>query len=163
MKIYNNTNMLIVNIKKCILLPVLGFWGLAFICAQTHVEMENLLESQAITYAQAARFSLEASETAVISDTEEAFRFALERKWLPAGASPDSPARLDGISLLLMSSFNIKGGILYSIFQNPHYAYRELIYLNIIQGRTDPHMAVSGSQLLSMISRTLTVLERDNT
>jgi len=154
---------LVNNIKKFILLPVLGFWGLTLLCAQTHVEMENLLESPAITYAQAARFALEASEAAVIQDTEEAFRFALERNWLPAGASPDSPARLDGISLLLMGSFNIKGGILYSLVRSPHYAYRELIYLNIIQGRTDPHMAVSGSQLLFMIGRTLTVLDLDKT
>jgi len=151
------------NIKKFIFLCVLGFWGLAFLRAQTHEEMEKLLESQAVTYAQAARFALEASEAAVIQDTEEAFRFALERKWLPAGAAPDSPARLDGISLLITRSFNIKGGIIYSLVRSPHYAYRELIYLNIIQGRTDPHMAVSGSQLLVMIGRALTVLELDNT
>jgi len=150
-------------IKKCILLSILGFGGLAFLCAQTHAEMENLLESPNVTYAQAARFVLEASDAAVISDTREAFLFALERKWLPAEASPDSPARLDGISLLLMRSFSIKGGIFYSLFRNPHFAYRELVYLNIIQGRTDPRMAVSGSQLLFIVGRTLTVLDRDNT
>jgi len=155
--------MYIDGVKKYILLSVLGFGALAFPRAQTHAEMESLLGSPTVTYAQAARFVLEASEAAVISDTLEAFRFAFERNWLPAGASPGSPARLDGISLLLMRSFSIKGGLFYSIFRNPHYAYRELVYLNIIQGRADPHTAVSGSQLLFIIGRALTVLGRDNT
>ena len=75
-------------------------------------------------------------------------------------AAGSSGARLDGVSLLLMESFNIKGGIMYSLFRNPHYAYRELVYLDIIQGRVDPEMTVSGDLLLFLVNRILSRQEQ---
>jgi hypothetical protein len=54
-----------------------------------------------------------------------------------------------------MRSFNIKGGIMYSLIKNPHYAYLELVYKNIIQGRTEPAMNVSGERLLFFTTRAL--------
>jgi len=146
-------------LKKGIVLAILGFLGVAALSAQTAAEMETLLETQAVTYAQAARFVLEAAEAAVIADPEEAFRFAEEQNWLPKGASPETEAQLDGISLLCMRSFDLKGGFLYSLMKNPHYAYRELVYQSAIQGRADPHMAVSGYQLIFMINRIYSIQE----
>jgi len=128
----------------------------AFLTAQsTAVEIEALLATPAVTYAQAARFVLEASETATIQDPAEAFRFAAEKKWVPKNALPDAIARLDGISLLFMQSFDIKGGLLYSLTRSPHFAYREMEYNDVIQGRIDPAMQVSGDALLYMTSRML--------
>ena len=104
--------------------------------SQTAEELESLLNSPSLNYAQAARFVLEAADTVIIDDPAVAFRFASERKWLPKKASADSFARLDGISLLLMRSFGMEGGFFFSVFKNSHYAYRELAYREIIQGRT---------------------------
>lgn len=118
-------------------------------------EIETLLRTNAVTWAQAARFMLEASGAAVISDFNEAFNYALGRNWLPKNVSPDDAARLDGISHLSMSSFGIKGGLLYSITKSPHYAYRELVYKNTIQWRSDPAMKVSGERLLFITNRIL--------
>jgi hypothetical protein len=55
-----------------------------------------------------------------------------------------------------MNAFEIKGGIFYTFTGRPRYAYRELVYLNIIQGRTEPGMNVSGELLLFITSRILT-------
>jgi len=118
-------------------------------------EIETLLSTGAVTYAAAARFFLEASGTTIISDYNEAFNFAAQRNWLPKNSVGDKKARLDAVCLLLMRSFDIKGGLLYSIAQNPHHAYRELVYKKIIQGRTDPAMEVSGEQLLFITGRAL--------
>jgi hypothetical protein len=128
----------------------------------TAAEIETLLETKAITCAQAARFLLEASEKMVTSDPDAAFRYAQEREWLPKNASPDSAVRLDEVSLLIMNSFGFKGGILYTITKIPQYAYRELEYNSIIQGRTYPAMNVSGEQLLFFTGRTLAWLETEN-
>ncbi|MDR0442812.1 MAG: OmpA family protein [Treponema sp.] len=127
----------------------------------TAAEIETLLQTGAVTYAAAARFVLEASEATVTSDPEEAFRYAAERNWLPKNASPSDAARLDGISLLLMRSFGIKGGMMYSLTKNPHYAYRELTYKNVIQGRVDPGMNVSGERLLFLTGRVLSRLDEE--
>ena len=146
--------------KKYFLLSILALGGLAALPAQTAAEMETLLNTQAVTYAQAARFVLQAAEAAAaeaatIANPAEAFRFAQENNWLPKDVSPETPARLDGISLLFMRSFDLKGGFLYSFIKNPHYAYRELVYRSAIQGRVDPQMAVSGYQLIFITNRIL--------
>jgi hypothetical protein len=127
--------------------------------AQTAAELETLLDTDAVNYGQAARFVLRAAD---ISDSspESAFAYAMEQKWLPAGAAQDAGAKLDGVSLLFMEAFNIKGGAFYRMAKSPHYAYRELVYHDIIQGRADPGMAVSGALLLFMTSRVLS--QREN-
>jgi hypothetical protein len=138
------------------------FFSLLFICfaQSTGEEIETLLATNAVTYAAAARFLLEASDTMVTNDPNEAFRYAAERNWLPKKAGANDAARLDGVSLLLMRSFGINGGIMYSLTKSPRYAYRELTYNNIIQGRADPAMNVSGDQLLFITNRTPSLLEK---
>jgi hypothetical protein len=121
----------------------------------TAAEIETLLNAKTITYAQASRFVLEAAD-ALATDDEEAFNHAVQQNWLPKKTASGDPARLDNISLLLMRSFNIKGGIMYTITKNPHYAYRELVYLNVIQNQSDPGMLVSGEQLIFYVNKILT-------
>jgi len=136
--------------------------GPFFLAAQsTAAEIETLLASDALTYAQASRFVLEAAEVAAFPDPTEAFRFAMEKKWLPKKAAPDAAARLDGISLLFMQSFGLRGGILYTLTKAPHYAYREMEYRNFIQGRISPALKVSGENLLFMTSRVLAYSEEN--
>jgi len=122
------------------------------IFAQTAAELETLLATEALSYEQAASFVLRAAD---VTATGSAFNYAAGQKWLPAKASPDGIAALNGVSLLVMGAFGIKGGIMYSATKNPHYAYRELVHQGIIQGRADPGLAVSGDRLLFMISRAL--------
>jgi len=132
----------------------------AFLAAQesedarsTAEEIEVLLNTKAITYAQASRFVLEAANVLAVKDHQEAFNYAIENGWLPKNVLPDALARLDHISLLLMRSFDTSGGIMYTLTKNSRYAYRELIYLNVIQNRADPSMFVSGERLLFYVNR----------
>jgi hypothetical protein len=142
--------------KYCALLIFICLFSTGRLPAQsTAAEIETLLSTGAVTYAAAARFLLEASDTLKTSNPEEAFQYAVEQKWLPKKAAADDPARLDAISLLLMRSFGIKGGLFFSISKNSHYAYRELVNKKIIQGRTDPAMKVSGERLLLITGRIL--------
>jgi len=130
--------------------------------AQTADEIETLLNTNAVTYSQAVRFVLEAADLAAIADPGEAFQYAKEQNLLPKKAAPDAAVTLENISLILMKSFKVKGGIHYTISKNPHYAYRELVYKEIIQGRADPGMKVSGDQLLFMIGRLLSSQDKGN-
>ena len=124
-------------------------------------EMEDLLAKDELTYAEAARFILKASEKFVTSDAEEAFWFAAKKGWLPKYTEPADPARIDGIGLLIMNSFDIEGGFMYSVTKSPHYAFRELEYRNIIQGRADRYMKISGDFLIFTIGRVLSEIEKD--
>ena len=123
-------------------------------------EIESLLETSAVTYAQAARFILQAADVTVTDDFW--FEYAADKNWLPKNISANDTARLDGIALLVMRSFDLKGGIMYSLVKNPHYAYRELVYQEIIQGKIDPAMPVDGGALLYIANNILTQMEEDN-
>jgi len=128
---------------------------------QTAQKVENLLNERAVNWSAAAAFVLEASDTAAFENPEEAFRYAAGRKWLPKKAAPEASARLDGVSLLLARSFGTKGGIMYSLTKGRRYAYRELVHQNVIQGKSDPAMTVSGEELLFLIGRMLSMREAE--
>ncbi|MDR3020352.1 MAG: hypothetical protein LBU66_05560 [Treponema sp.] len=138
----------------CFITPVLS-------AGSTAEEIEILLGTNAVTYAQAARFVLEASDVFITGDQDEAFRFAMEKNWLPKNAQSGKPARLDAVCLLLMRSFDMRGGMFYSIFKNSRYAYREMVYKNLIHGRIDPAMNVTGERLLFFTGSVLTYNEKN--
>jgi hypothetical protein len=114
--------------------------------AQTADDLETVLGARAVSYSQAARFVLDAAE--ILPENRDA---------LTAGNSirADNSISLGELSLLIMKSFGLKGGILYTLFPNPRYACRELVYLKIIQGRTDPGGTVDGWTFLHILDRTL--------
>jgi len=150
--------------KKFLVFTLCFLAGAVFTFAQSPAaEVETLLNAATVTYAQAARFVLEAADVAEIRDPGEAFNYAAERKWLPKEVSVNDTVRFDGISLLLMRSFDIKGGIMYTLSKSKHHAYRELVYRDVIQSKSDPAMTVSGGELLFLIGRLLSEQEAGNT
>jgi hypothetical protein len=137
------------------LLAFLFFAALPMLPAQTVVhEMDALLDSEAVTWAEAARFVLPAAGVA-LTDTAWAFEAARERGWLPRNAEAQRAVNFAGVSFLLMKAFDLSGGVLYSLFPSPRYAYRELVYKGILQGPQDRSWKVSGSRLITLIGRTL--------
>jgi len=138
-----------------------------FLSAQTAVELDELLAEKAVSNEQAARLILKAADVPAFAgsdklpDERDAFNYAAERRWLPKKAVIGEKASLQGVSLLIMRAFNLKGGAFYSLFKNPHYAYRELVYQDIIQDRADPQMTVSGEQLLFLVNRVISTLGDD--
>jgi len=144
--------------RRKIFLALLCFLlaGPAFLAAQsTAVEMETLLAARTVTYAQASRFVLDAAGAAAFSDPAEAFGFAMERSWLPRNAQPDAPARLDGLSLLFMRSFGLRGGIMFTVTGAARFAYRDMEFMGLLHDRSCPAQAVSGETLLYVASRVI--------
>ena len=139
------------------LLPVLFFLVFAISCplfGQTAARLEALLETPSLTWEQAADFILEAADTGLTG--QQALTSLIK---LPKNVTPGDSARLNGVALLVMRSFNLRGGIFYSIARSPHHAYRELVHKKIIRGSADPGMPVSGSDLLQIINRVLAMTE----
>ena len=146
------------NMKRNLLLFAILLLLASPAFTQTAAELERLLAADVVSYEQAAWLVLRAADVPVYSSSE-AFLYAANQSWLPANAVSNGVAVLDGVSLLLMESFGIKGGLFYSIGRSPHYAYRELVYKGVIQGRADPDMAVSGDLLLFMLGNVLSAGE----
>jgi hypothetical protein len=125
--------------------------------AQSADWIESLLASDKVSYADAALLVLQAADAPVALTPVAAFNYAVENAWLPRGAAADDAARLNGLSLLIMGAFDFKGGLFYTLTKSPHHAYRELAYRNVIQGRADPLMPVSGDLLLHTVNRVLAI------
>ena len=114
---------------------------------QTAAKLEALLETRVLSWGEAAAFIMEAA------DVEDP---GTER-WLPKNASLGDTAKLGGVALLLMQSFEIKGGVFYTITNSQHHAFRELTQKEVIRRHTEPNTLVSGQQLLLMVNRILTM------
>jgi len=65
----------------------------------------------------------------------------------------EAPIRMDRFAFMIMKAFELKGGIFYSLFPSPRYAYRELVSKGVIQGNVDPADPVDGSMALRMTGR----------
>jgi outer membrane protein OmpA-like peptidoglycan-associated protein len=122
--------------------------------AQTAGELDLLLETREVSFAQASRFVLAVAD-AVDEKTETgaAYALAVERKWLPrrAEGTPDAPIKLGELCFLIMKAFDMKGSFLYALFPGPRYAFRELDYLKLIPVRRDPAITVSGEGFLQIL------------
>jgi hypothetical protein len=116
--------------------------------------MDLLFNAGEVTYSQAAWFVLSAADRLPVDET--AFDTARKRNWLTPRSEAGRPARLGEVSLLIMKSFGLKGGLMYRLFPNPRYACRELVHLKIIQGKNDPGIRVEGYQFLHILGRVLT-------
>jgi len=141
---------------------------LLFLCtalhAQTADEIQTLLKTPAVSYEQAARFVLEAADVKGAYDKtsgQDAARFAVEKKWLPQNANAQDAISLERLSLLIMKAFGVNGGPMYTMFGNAHYSYREMVFQDLIQGRSDPHMKVSGEKMLFIVNRLLFRIENN--
>ncbi|MDR2500703.1 MAG: OmpA family protein [Treponema sp.] len=132
-------------ITACLLFCAVLGWG------QTAAEIEGLLETAEITGAQAAYFTLASVRETPPPSQAGAFALALELGWLPKNAEAHGKVRLDSLSLLLMRSFDLPGGVMYRLFHNARYAYQEMKALGLIQGRAYAANTVSGAEFLRIL------------
>ncbi|MBN2873969.1 MAG: hypothetical protein JXM71_02645, partial [Spirochaetales bacterium] len=122
--------------------------------AQSAEYMDALAQADHVTVGQAAYLAAAASGQ-IDADADEvaAFDFVRSAGWLPLDAAMDAPVRVDDYSYALMRAFNLTGGLWYSWFPGPRYAYRHLVYSRVLQGRSDPGSTLSGVLALTMVGR----------
>jgi outer membrane protein OmpA-like peptidoglycan-associated protein len=126
------------------------------LAAQTASELERILSLPEVTYGDASWFILNAAGIPLVDNSQDgAYRFAADKQWLPKKAEARQPLSLGALSFLVMRAFNIKGGLMYTLFPGPRYAYRELSYRKILSGRAYSTMQVSGERLVRILSRAL--------
>jgi len=156
--------------KKNISMTIFLLFLCAAINAQTTDEIQTLLQTPVVSYAQAARFVLEAADVKIPYDNtgeqdaaqeaaQNAMRYAVEKKWLPKKADARDAISLERLSLLIMKAFDLKGGLLYTLFNGAHYSYREMVFQDLIQGESDPHNKVSGEEMIFIVNNLLYRIE----
>ncbi|MDR1127883.1 MAG: hypothetical protein LBL20_01105 [Treponema sp.] len=142
---------------KLIVIAACFFFALpAFLPAQTAAELDAVLETPALSYAQAARFVLGSLDAqAGGKGADAAFEEAAAKGWLPKKAAAAGQVRLGELSFLMARAFNIRGGFMYALLPGPRYAFRAMVGRSFIQGAADPGMTVSGERFLHILGRVL--------
>jgi hypothetical protein len=146
--------------RRVLGLAVLFCFSLPLLSAQTAAEIDLLLEADAASFGQAARFVLNAANLIDPDSAAGAFALARQKGWLPEEALEHSPITTGELAFLIMNAFGIKGSFLYRLFPGPRYAFRELDYRGLLPGRRDPALQVSGESLLRILSTASAYLER---
>lgn len=130
--------------------------------SQTSEFVDELLADERTTYGQVSYLVLVASENlSEDSDVARAFEQLDALGWAPSGASAEKEVTLAAYASILMKAFGLKGGIMYSFLPGPRYAYREMVTRQVIQGRSDPFMSVSGSSAIRMLGRVFDIVGVD--
>jgi hypothetical protein len=141
--------------RFCLTAGILLVLSAVIVRAQTAAEMERLLDTEEITYTQAAWFTLASAEEDPPPNPAAAFILALEKGWFPENADSGGPVKLKDLSLLMMKAFDLEGGLMYRLFPGPRYAYREMTRRGFIEGRAYPGLTVSGEQFLQILGNVL--------
>jgi hypothetical protein len=116
---------------------------------------------RSLTWSDITAFTLEAADKDMFNSSENVFSFAQEQKLISKNTKIDDYVNFKLLSSFFMKAFNLKGGLMYTITKAPHFAYRELVYKEIIQGRSDPDMKVNGDNFLFILGRVLSFVEDD--
>ena len=126
--------------------------------SQTAAEMDTLLKAEKVSAAGLARFVLGAADLlpeglSGAAAEKAAYDIASSNGWIKTAA--ENNATLIDTAFLVMKAFNLKGGVMYSLFKNPRYAYREMVYRRIIMGHADGAMIIDGARLLAILDKTI--------
>ena len=130
--------------------------------AQNAAEMDALLEAETVSAAVLARFVLGSADLLdpLLSGPEAekaAYDMAAANGWIKTPS--DESVTLKNAAFIIMQAFGMKGGIMYSLFNNPRYAYREMVYKKIITGHSDQNMKVTGQRFLQILEKAVSYAE----
>ncbi len=126
--------------------------------AQSADAVSSMIETPAVRYSQATYFMATAVDPN-FSTEEESLEFCIAVGLCNRPSSPDKLITMSEFAGLCMRTFNLKGGILYSLTRSNHYAFREMQAKGFISKNADPSATITGSNALIMITECITAVE----
>ena len=75
--------------------------------------------------------------------------------WGLKGKEANDPVTAGELAFLIMKALNLRGGIMYTIFPNIRYAYKELVYRKTLETGTGSKRIVSGEEVLRVLAKTM--------
>ncbi|MFO7731541.1 MAG: hypothetical protein R6V86_12350 [Spirochaetia bacterium] len=139
-----------------LLVGYLFFLSISHLCAQSNETLDRFLEQERAVYGYSAYMVLTAAgELPEEISPQEAASTLSRRGWVESLSASNDPISLGEYSYLLMKVFQIRGGLMYTLFPGPRYAARELKYLQCIPGNSAPGRSISGTDAVQILGRVL--------
>jgi hypothetical protein len=127
--------------------------------SQSNDVIDSVLAEERATLAKAAYLVLTASGAVEESQSvEQAFAALQAKPWGFDKATPDSPVTFGAYAYMVMRAFEMRGGVMYTMFPGKRYAARELAYRQVLQGDTSPGRVLSGREATHILGKVLELL-----
>ena len=139
-----------------VLVLLIGIAAAGF--AQSNEIIDDLLASDAAPLGHVAYLVYSAAGVADEAwGPPEALELLLEKGWLDA-SDADRPVNLGVFAHLVMTTFDMRGGVMYTLIPGPRYAAREFAFRQFATGNTSPYRVLSGDEVTHMLGRVLDTL-----
>lgn len=130
--------------------------------AQSADRVTDMIKAKTATYGQIAYMSAVYQELVPESATEKEAVAALAKAGVVSkNVSSDKDASLSAISYISARTFNMKGGLWYSIHPSARYAFRQLKADQILPASADPSEKVSGREALNVFNSCMSAYAKD--
>ena len=141
--------------KKVFIALIIVLISLSGLFAQNPDEVSKMIETEEATVGQIGYFLAVYLELVPDVANGRASLDALQTAGYGVFRNADAPISLSELAGLCMKVWNVKGGLMYSIFKSNHYAFREFQSKGYISFSEDPMSHVSGYRALNLIYKCL--------
>ena len=124
--------------------------------SQSNEVIDQLLEEEQATLGNTVYLVFLAADIAAEDwSVDRSIQELQSRGWGFDDAATDTVVDLGSMSFLLMKTFGMRGGIMYSLFPGRRYAARELAFLGFVPGYASPKRVLEGQEVTHILGRTL--------
>ena len=141
--------------KKVFIALIIVLISLSGLFAQNPDEVSKMIETEEVSVGQVGYFLAVYLELVPDVANGRASLDALGTAGYGSFSNADAPITLSQLAGLCMKVWNVKGGLMYSIFKSNHYAFREFQSKGYISFSEDPMSHVSGYRALNLIYKCL--------
>lgn len=128
-----------------------GFAGLCF--GQSAGKVSEMLEKQEATLGDLSYFSAVSQELAKEkTSTEECFKILKDKGFFSESQKASDAATIGDVALVCSKTFGIEESLMYKIFKNKRYAYRQLKALGMLSSSSQESDCASGNDILALFS-----------
>jgi hypothetical protein len=125
-------------------------WG------QSNTTLDKILAAKQASFADAAYLVMTATKKIPDNATLPEAAGAVEKQnWGIRTDDARQSVTLGTYCFMLMKAFDMRGGIMYTLFPGPRYAARELAYLGDVHGDRSPYRTISGSEAVDILGSVL--------
>ena len=137
--------------------PILVFLAIGLPCfAQSNSEVDDLLaQVQARTDSAAYMILVASGQLGEDASPSDAYTMLLDKKWILAAQEPSFPIKVDQYCAIVMRALGLKGGLMYSLFPGPRYAYREFVAKGFVNPSGGPKRLLPGDEVLRILRQAL--------
>ena len=130
--------------------------GVVAASSQSNVVIDLLLNENQATYGKTLYLTVLAGGLIPeVSSVKQALHVAQDEHWVVRDKEVDDQVTEAEFCYMVMKALRLKGGILYTLFPSPRYAFREMKFRKLISEAKSPGDVVSGVHVVQTLGEVL--------